>query len=66
MKLTKGNIAKRLSNWHTWVALFALAGMIGKSLGYGDFEGALGQIQEIVYTFGVILGVWSSHEGGEE
>ena len=51
-----------MSNWKTWVALFALIGMIAKALGYGDFEGQLGEIEAIVYTAGVILGVWSDHK----
>ena len=38
MKLTKENMFKRLRNWKIWVALFALVGMIAKSLGYVEFE----------------------------
>lgn len=62
MKLTKENIFKRLRNWKTIVALFALVGMIVKTLGYADLEGKLGQIQEIVYALGLVLGVWTDHE----
>jgi uncharacterized membrane protein len=62
MKLTKENIFKRLRNWKTWVALFALIGMIAQSLGYADFKGQLGQIQEVIYTVGVLLGLWTDHE----
>lgn len=62
MKLTKENIFKRLRNWKTWISLFALIGMVAKSLGYADLQGQLGQIQEVVYTVGVILGLWTDHE----
>lgn len=62
MKFTKENIIKRLRNWKTWVALFALAGMILKAFGYAGFQGELGQWQELVYTLGVLLGVWSDHD----
>lgn len=66
MKLTKENTVKRLRNWKTWVALFALAGMIAKSLGYAELEGQLGQVQEVVYALGVILGLWTDHETMKE
>lgn len=66
MKLTKENIFKRLRNWKTWVALFALIGMIAKSLGYGDVGGQLGQVQEVIYTVGVLLGFWTDHETVQE
>lgn len=62
MKLTKENIFKRLRNWKTWVALFALAGMIVKALGYAELEGQLGQAQDVVYVLGVMLGLWTDHE----
>lgn len=65
MRLTKENIVKRLRNWKTWVALFALVGLVLKSFGYVGFEGQLGDIQNIVYTFGTVFGIWSDHEGGE-
>ena len=66
MKLTKENIFKRLRNWKTIVALFALLGMIAKSLGYAGLEGQLGEIQNAVYILGTALGIWTDHEGGEE
>lgn len=62
MKLTKENIEKRLSNWKTWVALFALVGLVLQTFGLVGCEGTLGKIQEIVYTADVLLGVWSDHE----
>ena len=62
MKLTKENMFKRLRNWKIWVALFALVGMIAKSLGYAGFERQLGQLQDIVYILGIMLGVWTDHE----
>lgn len=64
MKLSQKSI-KKIRNWKTWVALFALVGMILEAFGITNFEGTLGKIQEIVYTAGIILGVWSDHEGGK-
>ncbi|UOY92559.1 hypothetical protein MUG87_19460 [Ectobacillus sp. JY-23] len=63
MKLTKENLLKRLRNWKTWVALFALIGMILESLGYTNFQGTLGKWEETIYTLGILLGVWSDHDG---
>ncbi len=62
MNFIKENTFKRLRNWKTWVALFALVGMIAKSLGYTEFEGQLGQIQDVVYILGIMLGLWTDHE----
>jgi hypothetical protein len=62
MKFTKENMLKRLHNWKTWVALFSLVGILLKTLGYANFEGWLGQIQEVVYMAGTLLGIWTDHE----
>jgi len=62
MKLTKKEIVKRLRNWKTIVAIFSLVGLLLKSLGYADFEGQLGQIQDAVYAVGAALGIWTGHE----
>ncbi|MGG2091222.1 hypothetical protein AB1283_25975 [Bacillus sp. S13(2024)] len=64
MKITKEEIIKRLQNWKTWVALFSLIGLLLKTMGYGDFTGQLGQIQDAVYTIGSLLGLWTTHGDG--
>lgn len=62
MKFTNIKIIKRIRNWKTWVALFALIGLVLQSFGVSDFEGTLGRVQEVIYMVGVLLGVWSDHD----
>lgn len=66
MKITKEEIIKRLRNWKTWVGLFSLIGLLLKTMGYGDFTGQLGQIQDAVYVLGSLLGFWTTHGDGTD
>lgn len=61
MKITKQDILLRLRNWKTIVAIFSLIGLILKTLGYVNFEGQLGNIQDAVYMVGTLLGIWTDH-----
>ncbi len=62
MKLTKDNIAKRLRNWKTWVALFSLAGLIVTHYNLLHWKSELDFWQEIVFAIGVLFGFWTDHE----
>ncbi|MEH6848556.1 hypothetical protein [Bacillus pseudomycoides] len=62
MKLTKENIAKRLSNWKTWVALFSLVGFLFSKFGLLEAKSFLDEAVPYIFTLGITLGIWSDHE----
>ncbi|MED0876789.1 hypothetical protein [Bacillus mobilis] len=64
--MNKQHIKKRLRNWKVWIAIASLVGFLLTKAGIPEAKSFLDELMPYVFTVGLSLGIWTSHEEADK